>query len=98
MSKESVKQMIWHKNSIRYNPDKIVNPADGEAWKSFNRNHRDKDEEAHNVRVALATNGFNPYGMMLAPYTCWPVFAIPVNLPPGGPTSTTKHILDVDNS
>jgi hypothetical protein len=21
--------------------------------------------------------------MMSAPYTCWPVFAIPLNLPPG---------------
>ena len=39
--------------------------------------------EARNVRVALATDGFNPYGMAAAPYTCWPMFVIPVNLPPG---------------
>jgi hypothetical protein len=75
--------MTWHKNDVRYNPDKLVHPADGEAWKSFNRNHRDKDDEACNVRVALATDEFNPYGMMLAPYTCWPMFAIPFNLHPG---------------
>ena len=75
--------MTWHKNGVRYNPDKMVHPADGEAWKSFNGNHHGKDEEARNVRVALATDGFNPYGMMSAPYTCWPVFAIPLNLPPG---------------
>jgi hypothetical protein len=31
----------------------------------------------------LATDGFNPYGLMSAPYTCWPVFAIPLNLPLG---------------
>jgi hypothetical protein len=31
MSKESTKQMIWHKNGVRYNPDKMVHPADGEA-------------------------------------------------------------------
>ena len=61
----------------------MVRPADGEAWKSFNGNHRGKDEEARNVRVALATDGFNPYGMMSAPYTCWPVFTIPLNLPLG---------------
>ena len=88
--------MTWHKNGIRYNPDKMVHPADGEAWKNFNRKHRDKDLEARNVRVALVTDGFNPYGMMSAPYTCWPVFAIPLNLP-RGPPSTAKHILDVDN-
>ena len=74
--------MTWHKNGIRYNPDKMVHPADGEAWKNFNRKHCDKDLEARNVRVALATDGFNPYGMMSAPYTCWPMFAIPLNIPP----------------
>jgi hypothetical protein len=35
-----------------------------------------------NVRVALATDGFNPYGMNTAHYTCWLVFVIPLN-PPG---------------
>jgi hypothetical protein len=25
----------------------------------------------------------SPYGMSAAPYTCWPVFVIPINLPPG---------------
>jgi hypothetical protein len=25
---------------------------------------------------------FNPYGLMAAPYTCWPVFVIPLNHPP----------------
>jgi len=38
--------------------------------------------DARNVRVALATDGFNPYGMTAAPYNCWPVFVIPLNLPP----------------
>jgi hypothetical protein len=41
-----------------------------------------KLKEARNVCVALATDGFNPYRMMAAPYTCWPVFVIPLNLPP----------------
>jgi hypothetical protein len=83
MSEESAKQMTWHKNGVRYNPDKMVHPADGEAWETFNGNHQGKDEEACNVRIALTTDGFNPYGMMSSPYTCWPVFAIPLNLPPG---------------
>jgi hypothetical protein len=33
MIEESVKQMTWHKNSKRYNPDKMVHASDGEAWK-----------------------------------------------------------------
>ena len=83
MTEESAKQMIWHKNGKRYSPEKMVHPADGEAWHHFDNIHRNKSGEARNVRVALATDGFNPYRMMAAPYTCWPVFVIPLNLPPG---------------
>jgi hypothetical protein len=83
MTEESAKQMTWHKNGKRYNPNKMVHASDGEAWKHFDAIHHEKAEEARNVRVALATDGFNPYGMSAAPYTCWPVFVIPINLPPG---------------
>jgi hypothetical protein len=83
MTEESAKQMTWHKNGVRYHPDKMVHPADAEAWQYFDRMNADKAAEARNVRVAVATDGFNPYGMMAAPYTCWPVFVIPLNLPPG---------------
>ena len=37
-------------------------------------------KEARNVCVAVAIDGFNPYGMMAAPYSCWPVFVISLNL------------------
>jgi hypothetical protein len=57
-------------------------PADGELWAHFDGIHRDKADETHNVCVALATDGFNPYGLMAATYTCWLVFVIPLNLPP----------------
>jgi hypothetical protein len=82
MTEESTKQMKWHKNGKRYNPDKMVHASDGEAWKHFDGIHREKAKEACNVRVALATDGFYPYGMSAAPYTCWPMFVIPINLPP----------------
>jgi len=61
----------------------MVHPSDGEAWTHFDGIHREKALEARNVRVVLATDGFNPYGLMAAPYTCWPIFVIPLNLPPG---------------
>jgi len=75
----------------------MVHPADAEAWKYFDGRHSEKAGESRNVRVALATDGFNPYGMAAAPYTCWPVFVIPLNLPPWSHVSTTEHILIVDN-
>jgi hypothetical protein len=80
-----VKQMTWHKNSKQYNPDKMVHPSDGEAWTCFNDKHCEKAVKARNVCVALAIDGFNPYGLMAAPYTCWPVFVIPLNLPLASP-------------
>jgi hypothetical protein len=66
MIEESAKQMTWHKHGKRYNADKMVHPSDGDAWKHFDAIHHDKAQEARNVRVALATDGFNPYGMMAA--------------------------------
>jgi hypothetical protein len=81
MTEESAKQMSWHKNRKRYKPDNMVHTSNGEAWKHFDVIHREKVEEARNVRVVLATDGFNPYGMSAAPFTCWPVFVIPINLP-----------------
>ena len=60
----------------------MVHPSDGEDWTRFDEIHREKALEARNVRVTLATDGFNPYGMAAALYTCWPMFVIPLNLPP----------------
>jgi hypothetical protein len=58
----------------------MVHAFDGEAWKHFDAIHREKAKEARNVRVVLAIDGYNPYGMSVAPYTCWLVFVIPINL------------------
>ena len=55
-------------------------------------------KEARNVCVAVAIDGFNPYGMMAAPYSCWPVFVIPLNPPPRRALPTQEHILVLDNS
>ena len=68
MTEESTKQMTWHKNGCRYNPEKMVHPSDGEAWTRFDEIHREKALEARNVRVVLATDGFTPYGMVV-PHT-----------------------------
>jgi uncharacterized Zn finger protein (UPF0148 family) len=80
-TEESAKLMTWHKNGKRYS-DKMGHPSDGEAWKYFDEQHPGKAMDAWNVHVAIATDGFNPYGLLVALYTCWPVFVIPLNLPP----------------
>ncbi|KAK1653185.1 hypothetical protein QYE76_070990 [Lolium multiflorum] len=87
MHEETAKQMTWHKYGKRFVDEnkklKMGHPSDGTAWKNFDTKHRLKAAEARNVRIAIATDGFNPYGMSNANYSCWPVFVIPLNLPPG---------------
>jgi hypothetical protein len=81
MTEESAKQMTRHKTGRQYS-DNLTHPSDAEAWTKFDEKHADKAGKARDVRVALATDGFNPYGMLAAPYTCWPVFVTLLNLPP----------------
>jgi hypothetical protein len=38
--------------------------------------------DPRNVRLGLASDGFNPFGMLNVSYSCWPVILIPYNLPP----------------
>jgi hypothetical protein len=88
MTEESARQMTWHKHGKRYSakkgePPKMGHPADGESWQYFDKQYPVQAAEARNVRIAIATDGFNPYGMSTSSYSCWPVFVIPLNLPPG---------------
>ena len=61
---------------------KMVHPCDGEAWQQFDKDFLDIKSDPRNVRLAFATDGFTPFGLMAAPYSCWPVFVTPLNFPP----------------
>jgi hypothetical protein len=37
---------------------------------------------ARNVHVWLVIDGFDPFSTISAPYSCWPIFVVPYNLPP----------------
>jgi hypothetical protein len=60
----------------------MVHPSDSEAWKALDDFDADFARDVRNVRIGLATDGFSPYNMSVASYSCWPIFAIPYNLPP----------------
>ena len=75
--------MRWAVEGIRYRPDKMIHPSDGEAWQNFAKKYPEKAGNPRSVAVALSTDGFNPSGISAATYSCWPVFVIPLNLPPG---------------
>jgi hypothetical protein len=60
----------------------MVHPSDGDAWKALDNFDLDLASDARNVRIGLATDGFTPFNMTAASYSCWPVIVIPYNLPP----------------
>lgn len=60
----------------------MQHPCDSDAWKALDSFDIEFASEERNVRIGLATDGFTPFSMTAASYSCWPVFAIPYNLPP----------------
>ncbi|XP_019237604.1 PREDICTED: uncharacterized protein LOC109217792 [Nicotiana attenuata] len=53
-----------------------------EAWKHFHRVFPEFASEPRNIRLGLCTDGFTPFAVSASPYSCWPVFVTPYNLPP----------------
>jgi hypothetical protein len=51
------------------------------AWKHVD-NTFPLFKKIRNIRLGLASDGFNPFGMQNVTYSCWPVILIPYNLPP----------------
>ena len=79
--------MTWHKMGKRTQLDAdgklmMVHTSDGEAWKSFDALYDDKAAYPRHSQVAISTDGFSVFGLTADQYSFWPVFVIPLNLPP----------------
>ncbi|KAK1632319.1 hypothetical protein QYE76_006634 [Lolium multiflorum] len=61
LSKEQSKEVQWHKLKRQDVENDLSHPADGDAWKDFDNIHKDFAADARNIRLGLATDGFNPY-------------------------------------
>jgi len=59
----------------------LRHPADAKAWKEFHKQYPNFASDPRNVRLGLASNGFNPFCVMSTTYSTWPVLLIPYNLP-----------------
>jgi hypothetical protein len=81
MSVTRAKYMRWHKEEL-VDDGKLRHPADSKAWKHVDSKYKWFAKDPRNVRLGLASDGFNPFGMMNVNYSCWPVILIPYNLPP----------------
>ncbi|KAH7838225.1 hypothetical protein Vadar_023686 [Vaccinium darrowii] len=81
MNSEIAEDMRWH-NDKRVDDDQMRHPVDAPQWKEFDRMYPEFSQETCNVRLGLATDGFNPFGNMSTSYSMWPVILTPYNLPP----------------
>ncbi|CAM8996507.1 unnamed protein product [Rhodiola kirilowii] len=82
MSPDIACQMRWHASRIVDDPEYIRHPADCESWQLFDKEYPEFSSEIRNVRLGLATDGFNPFGSSGLSHSTWPVIVIPYNLPP----------------
>ncbi|CAL8117665.1 unnamed protein product [Prunus armeniaca] len=81
MSSKIAADMRWHYEE-RVKDGVLRHPTDSEAWKSLDRIHESFGNESCNVRLGLATDGFNPFGNMSVKNSLWPILLFPYNLPP----------------
>ncbi|XP_070010162.1 uncharacterized protein [Nicotiana sylvestris] len=63
MSSETSKTMRWH-HEERNKDGVLRHPADSEAWKKFDSKYPEFAGDPRNVRLGLASDGFNPFSTM----------------------------------
>ncbi|XP_021826603.1 uncharacterized protein LOC110767383, partial [Prunus avium] len=81
MSSKTASLMKWHTEE-RTNDGVLRHPADTAAWKTFDEKNPYFASDSRNVRLGLASDGFNPFRTMSINHSTWPVVLIPYNLPP----------------
>ncbi|XP_066364931.1 uncharacterized protein [Miscanthus floridulus] len=68
-SKRTSEETQWHKKMRTPVNNVMSHPADGEAWKEFDTREPTFADDSRNLRLALATDGFNPFGNMSTQYS-----------------------------
>ncbi|CAM8934267.1 unnamed protein product [Rhodiola kirilowii] len=82
MSPHISAQMHWHAQRKVDDPEYIRHHPDGESWKAFDEEFPQFASEIRNLRLGLATDGFNPFGASGLSHSTWHIVLMPYNLPP----------------
>ena len=75
-SRKRAENMQWHALKRKPEKDLLTHPVDGAAWKAYDDDFKKIAADPRNVRLGIASDGFNPYGTMSTIYNVWPVFAV----------------------
>ncbi|XP_048432383.1 uncharacterized protein LOC125473516 [Pyrus x bretschneideri] len=73
--------MRWHATECPKD-EFMRHPSDSPAWKHLDNLYPDFASKIRNVRLGLASDGFNPFGKMRNDHNTWPVVLSVYNLPP----------------
>ncbi|KAL6141317.1 hypothetical protein ACLB2K_059607 [Fragaria x ananassa] len=57
-------------------------PAKAASWKLVDEKWPSFGADPRNLRLALSTDGFNPFSGQNSKYSCWPVILVIYDLPP----------------
>ena len=79
--KDEAKKLIGHENE-RKKDGLIRYPADSLQWKHINKTFPEFGKEPRNIRLALSTDGMNPFSTLSSQHSTWPVLLSIYNLPP----------------
>ena len=73
LSSKTTIDMRRHKDKRVDDENFIRHLVNGKAWKDFDKEFPLFSQDSRNVRLGLATYGFNPFGNMSNSYSMWPV-------------------------
>ena len=63
MTSQIAKEMTWHKDR-KIEDAKLRHPADSITWITLDSKYSSFGADPRNVRLGLASDGFNPFGIM----------------------------------
>ncbi|CAL1399254.1 unnamed protein product [Linum trigynum] len=81
MCSKTASLMRWHFDK-RVDDGCLRHPADARAWKDFDARYPDFAKEPRNIRLGLATDGFNPFRNLSSTHSTWPVLLTIYNWAP----------------
>jgi hypothetical protein len=73
----------------------LRHPADSPLWKEFDNENELFAKDNRNIRLAFATDGFNPYRGMNVSYNIWSGICVPYNFPPSMCMKQSNFILSL---
>ncbi|CAN1125381.1 hypothetical protein LINPERPRIM_LOCUS31644 [Linum perenne] len=73
--------MRWHFDE-RKEDGYVLHPADDRAWKDFDIRYPDFAKDPRNIRLGMATDGFNPFRTLSSTHSTWHVLLTIYNWAP----------------